>query len=69
MPLVPVGQTVTEKWPVLDLGIHPVIREADWTLTVDGAVQQPLRGLLHPGVRLAGPLKNKVLLNKVRIER
>ncbi len=43
MPRLPPGQTETRKWPVLDLGIHPVIREADWSLTVDGAVQQPLR--------------------------
>ena len=43
MPRLPPGQTETHKWPVLDLGIHPVIREADWSLTVDGAVHQPLR--------------------------
>ena len=43
MPRLPPGQTETRKWPVLDLGIHPVIREADWSLTVDGAVHQPLR--------------------------
>ncbi len=42
MPKLPVGQTVTEKWPVLDLGIVPRIDRAAWRLTVDGAVEQPL---------------------------
>ncbi|MEO0606153.1 MAG: sulfite oxidase-like oxidoreductase, partial [Myxococcota bacterium] len=37
MPRVPVGQTVTEKWPVLDLGQRPYIRKSRWTLEVTGA--------------------------------
>jgi len=43
MPVVPVGQTLTKKWPVLDLGVQPVVELADWQLTVDGAVEHPLQ--------------------------
>jgi DMSO/TMAO reductase YedYZ molybdopterin-dependent catalytic subunit len=43
MPLVPVGQTVTEKWPVLDLGRQPEVPLERWELIVDGAVEAPLR--------------------------
>jgi hypothetical protein len=25
MPVLPIGQTITKKWPVLDLGIQPDI--------------------------------------------
>jgi DMSO/TMAO reductase YedYZ molybdopterin-dependent catalytic subunit len=42
MPVVPVGQTLTKKWPVLDLGIQPAIDPAHWQLTVDGAVENPV---------------------------
>ncbi len=42
MPVIPVGQVITKKWPVLDLGIQPSITLADWTLKVDGAVSHPL---------------------------
>ncbi len=42
MPRLPVGQTVTEKWPVLDLGIVPRIDLDRWRLTVDGAVEDPV---------------------------
>ncbi len=42
MPQLPVGQTVTEKWPVLDLGTRPVIPKEDWQLTIDGACASPL---------------------------
>ncbi|MBS2021049.1 MAG: sulfite oxidase-like oxidoreductase [Deltaproteobacteria bacterium] len=42
MPLIPVGQTETKKWPVLDLGRHPQVPEAQWKLVVDGAVENPL---------------------------
>lgn len=38
MPLVPVGQIITTKWPVLDLGIQPSISLADWRLRIDGEV-------------------------------
>ncbi len=41
MPTVPVGQVVTDKWPVLDLGIRPVVTQQSWTLQVYGAVKQP----------------------------
>ena len=30
MPQVPVGQTLTEKWPVLDLGYHPDMDKSRW---------------------------------------
>ena len=42
MPKLPVGQSVTEKWPVLDLGIVPRIDLDRWRLEVDGAVENPL---------------------------
>src|SRR5690348_16017143 len=43
MPKLPVGQTVTKKWPVLDLGAAPNVTEETWSLTVDGACAKPLR--------------------------
>ncbi len=42
MPRLPVDQTETEKWPVLDLGIVPRLDTATWRLAVDGAVETPL---------------------------
>jgi len=42
MPVVPVGQVITHKWPVLDLGIQPDITLAEWKLTLDGAVEHPV---------------------------
>jgi DMSO/TMAO reductase YedYZ molybdopterin-dependent catalytic subunit len=44
MPKIPPGQTPTApgKWPVLDLGIHPIIPLHHWSLVVDGACRQPL---------------------------
>ncbi|PLK42784.1 sulfite oxidase-like oxidoreductase [Emticicia sp. TH156] len=42
MPLLPVGQTVTQKWPVLDLGYHPSITLDRWRLTIDGEVENPV---------------------------
>ena len=41
MPVVPVGQTITTKWPVLDLGIEPEIPHDEWSLRVDGEVEHP----------------------------
>jgi DMSO/TMAO reductase YedYZ molybdopterin-dependent catalytic subunit len=41
MPKLPIGQSETEKWPVLDLGEHPRIAPEGWQLTVDGAVAHP----------------------------
>jgi DMSO/TMAO reductase YedYZ molybdopterin-dependent catalytic subunit len=42
MPKLPVGQHETEGWPVLDLGVHPDVRLDQWTLSVDGAVEEPI---------------------------
>ena len=42
MPVLPVGQTVTKKWPVLDLGLEPDISLADWRLVIDGEVEHPV---------------------------
>jgi len=42
MPVTPVGQVLTNKWPVLDLGEKPVIPLADWQLKIDGAVEHPI---------------------------
>jgi len=42
MPEVPVGQTITQKWPVLDLGKQPAIAHEDWRLTINGAVEHPV---------------------------
>ena len=41
MPVIPVGQTMTNKWPVLDLGIQPDILLKDWRLQIDGSVEHP----------------------------
>ena len=43
MPVLPVGQTITRKWPVLDLGIQPDISPGEWRLVVDGAVEHPVK--------------------------
>ncbi|MGF6848325.1 DMSO/TMAO reductase YedYZ molybdopterin-dependent catalytic subunit [Chitinophaga sp. W3I9] len=42
MPVLPVGQTITYKWPVLDLGIQPEIEKEEWQLVLDGAVEHPV---------------------------
>jgi DMSO/TMAO reductase YedYZ molybdopterin-dependent catalytic subunit len=42
MPQVPVGQTTTTKWPVLDLGYHPNLTLDRWRLYIDGEVEQPM---------------------------
>ncbi len=42
MPTIPVGQTITNKWPVLDLGLQPDILLSDWKLIIDGAVEHPV---------------------------
>jgi DMSO/TMAO reductase YedYZ molybdopterin-dependent catalytic subunit len=41
MPELPVGQTITKKWPVLDLGIQPDIPLSKWKLVIDGEVEHP----------------------------
>lgn len=43
MPVIPVGQTLTKKWPVLDLGNQPDVPLATWHLIVDGEVENPLQ--------------------------
>lgn len=44
MPKLPVGQTPTagDKWPVLDLGVHPNIPLEKWRLRVQGACANPV---------------------------
>ncbi len=42
MPVIPIGQTITTKWPVLDLGLQPDIPLNKWKLIVDGAVDHPV---------------------------
>lgn len=42
MPQLPVGQHETDNWPVLDLSGPPRLKMADWTITVDGAVDHPV---------------------------
>lgn len=39
---LPPGQRLVENWPVLDLGIQPDVPTADWRLTIDGAVENPV---------------------------
>ena len=39
---LPPGQHLVRDWPVLDLGVHPRIDPARWTLRVFGAVQEAL---------------------------
>lgn len=41
MPVTPIGQVLTKKWPVLDLGNQPEIPLDRWKLTLDGAVEHP----------------------------
>ncbi len=38
---LPPGQHLTKGWPVLDLGVHPVIPLGDWRLSVNGLVDTP----------------------------
>jgi DMSO/TMAO reductase YedYZ molybdopterin-dependent catalytic subunit len=42
MPQLPVGQTETVKWPILDLGYHPDISLEYWRLTINGEVENPV---------------------------
>lgn len=42
MPVIPVGQTLTHKWPVLDLGTQPDIPTHKWRLVIDGEVEHPV---------------------------
>jgi len=42
MPVLPIGQIITKKWPVLDLGIQPNISTDMWRLVIDGEVENPV---------------------------
>jgi len=42
MPKLPIGQVLTQKWPVLDLGVKPQVDATTWQIKVDGAVSTPL---------------------------
>ena len=37
---LPPGQHLVQDWPILDLGVHPTIDSARWTLRVFGAVKE-----------------------------
>ena len=39
---LPPGQTLTTKFPVLDLGVQPMFLPAKYRLTIDGAVDNPV---------------------------
>lgn len=39
---LPPGQRRVDNWPVLDLGIQPDVPKADWRLTIDGSVENPV---------------------------
>ncbi len=39
---LPPGQKLTEGFPVLDLGVQPEIPLGDWTLAIDGLVENPV---------------------------
>ncbi|MBM3526202.1 MAG: sulfite oxidase-like oxidoreductase, partial [Alphaproteobacteria bacterium] len=40
---LPPGQEITNDWPVLDLGLKPNVPTKQWTFTVAGAVENPVR--------------------------
>jgi DMSO/TMAO reductase YedYZ molybdopterin-dependent catalytic subunit len=40
---LPPGQRLVNDWPVLDLGVVPKLDMAEWSFSVDGAVEHPLR--------------------------
>lgn len=39
---LPPGQRLVKDWPVLDLGVQPVVDKDTWTLTIDGTVEKPV---------------------------
>ena len=39
---LPPGQYLTTAWPILDLGVRPVIPYADWKLEISGLVESPM---------------------------
>ena len=42
MPRLPVGQSASKKWPVLDLGVLPEVTRESFRLEIDGAVEVPI---------------------------
>jgi DMSO/TMAO reductase YedYZ molybdopterin-dependent catalytic subunit len=40
---LPPGQRLVTNWPVLDLGVQPHVARESWTLTLDGAVANPVQ--------------------------
>jgi DMSO/TMAO reductase YedYZ molybdopterin-dependent catalytic subunit len=40
---LPPGQREVKDWPVLDLGVTPSVDVRDWSFTVGGLVEQPLK--------------------------
>jgi len=47
MPQLPVGQSRSKKWPVLDLGVLPEVTRESFRLAIDGAVESPLELRFH----------------------
>ena len=41
-PRLPPGQVLTQKFPVLDLGVQPAVATDDYRLTVSGLVENPI---------------------------
>lgn len=39
---LPPGQHEVKNWPVLDLGVQPMLPPVRWKLTIDGAVENPV---------------------------
>ena len=39
---LPPGQTLTERWPILDLGVRPKIDLKNWRLEISGLVENPV---------------------------
>ena len=44
---LPPGQREVKNWPVLDLGVQPLIRPQDWRLSVVGSVENPVTWTLE----------------------
>ena len=42
LPQLPEGQHEVKTWPILDLGDRPRIETKDWSLTIDGLVENPI---------------------------
>lgn len=40
---LPPGQRLVTNWPVLDMGIQPVVDKALWELEISGLVEQPVK--------------------------